>query len=80
MALRRCPGPQYGVVMRFGMRRVSPRKSFAAATTGKWKRQIKQAVIPGYGQPGMGLFRDPKRSVRGAVYRRTTFGWRDLFK
>ena len=33
--------------MKFGMRKPSPRRSFKARTTGKWKRQAKKALIPG---------------------------------
>lgn len=48
-----------------------------ARTTSKWKRQIKKAVIPGYGIKGIGLFRNPKKAVYNKVYRKTTF---DSFK
>ena len=34
--------------MRFGMRTPSIKKSIKARTTGKAKRAIKKAVIPGY--------------------------------
>ncbi|MFT0846876.1 hypothetical protein VR010_03885 [Actinomycetaceae bacterium L2_0104] len=66
--------------MKFGMRKPSPKRSFKARTTGKAKRAIKRATIPGYGKKGMGLLKDPKRSVKNAVYKRTTFGLGDLFK
>lgn len=36
--------------MKFGMRKPSVKKSFKARTTGKAKRQIKKALIPGYGK------------------------------
>lgn len=48
-----------------------------ARTTSKWKRQIKKAVIPGYGKKGIGLFRNPKKAVYNKVYRKTSF---DIFK
>lgn len=32
------------------MRKPSFKKSLKARTTGKWKRQIKKAIIPGYGK------------------------------
>lgn len=34
--------------MKFGMRTPSLKKSFKARTTGKAKRKLKKAVIPGY--------------------------------
>ena len=36
--------------MKFGMRKPSLKKSLKARTTGKAKRAIKKAVIPGYGK------------------------------
>lgn len=47
--------------MKMGMRKPSIKKSFKARTTGKAKRAIKKAVIPGYGKKGMGWVKDPKR-------------------
>ena len=66
--------------MRFGMRKPSITRSLKARTTGRAKRSVKRAVIPGYGKRGMGLIKDPKRSVKGAVYKRTTFSFWDLFR
>lgn len=66
--------------MKFGMRKPSVTRSLKARTTGRAKRSVKRAVIPGYGQRGMGLIKDPKRSVKNAVYKRTTFSIWDLFK
>ena len=36
--------------MRFGMRTPSIKKSIKARTTGKAKRAVKKALIPGYGK------------------------------
>lgn len=66
--------------MKFGMRKPSPRKSFKARTTGKAKRQIKKALIPGYGKKGTGWIKNPKRAAYNKVYRKTTFSFWDLFK
>ena len=66
--------------MKFGMRRPSWKKSLAAMTTGKYKRRMKRALYPFYGKRGMGFVHDPKRAVRGAIYRRTTFSLFDLMK
>ena len=40
--------------MRFGMRTPSLKKSIKARTTGKAKRAVKKALIPGYGRKGIG--------------------------
>jgi hypothetical protein len=66
--------------MKFGMRTPSIKKSISARTTGKAKRAIKKAIIPGYGKKGMGWLRDPKKAAYNKVYRKTTFGLKDLFK
>lgn len=66
--------------MKVGIRKPSPKKSFAARTTGKMKRRAKKAVNPFYGKKGMGFIKNPKRAVKGAVYRRTTVGVGDIAK
>ena len=66
--------------MRFGMRKPSVKRMIKARTTGQAKRAVKKAVIPGYGKRGMGFVKNPKRSVKGAIYRRTTFSVWDLFR
>ena len=60
--------------MKFGLRKPSWKKMLKARTTSKWKRQIKKAIIPGYGKKGIGLFRNPKKAIYNKVYRKTTFG------
>lgn len=66
--------------MKFGMRKPSIKKSFKARTTGKAKRKIKKALIPGYGKKGMGYINNPKKAVYNKVYKKTTFSFWDLFK
>lgn len=66
--------------MKFGMRKPSLKKSISARTTGKMKRKIKRSINPYYGKKGMGWVRNPKRALYNKVYRKTTFGWKDLFK
>lgn len=66
--------------MKFGMRKPSLKKSFKARTTGKAKRAVKKAVIPGYGKKGMGFIKNPSRSVKQKIYKKTTFSFWDLFK
>lgn len=66
--------------MKFGMRKPSLSKSLKARTTGKAKRAVKKAVIPGYGKKGAGLVKNPKKSAYNKVYRKTSFSIFDLFK
>ena len=62
--------------MKFGLRTPSWKKSFSARTTGRAKRAVKRALIPGYGKKGMGWLKNPKK----AAYHKTTFSLWDLFK
>lgn len=39
--------------MKFGMRKPSVKRSIKARTTGRAKRAVKKAVIPGYGKKGI---------------------------
>lgn len=66
--------------MKIGMRKPSIKKSIKARTTGKAKRAIKKAVIPGYGKKGTGVFKDSKKAVYNKVYKKTSFSIFDLFK
>jgi len=66
--------------MKFGMRKPSLKKSLKARTTGKAKRAIKKAVVPGYGKKGMGVIKDPKRAAYNKIYKKTSFSLFDLFK
>jgi hypothetical protein len=67
------------MIMKFGFRRPSLKRSISARTTGRLNRAIKRAIIPGYGRRGMGLLH-PKKALYNRVYRRTTFGLGDLIK
>lgn len=62
------------------MRKPSIKKSIKARTTGKAKRAVKKAVVPGYGKKGMGYVKNPKRAVKNKIYKKTTFGLSDLLK
>lgn len=66
--------------MKFGFRTPSIKRSISARTTGRAKRAIKRAIIPGYGRKGMGLLTNPKKSIYNNVYRKTTFGLGDIVK
>lgn len=59
------------------MRRRSFKKSFSARTTGKYKRRMKKALIPGYGKKGAGMLH-PKRQLYNRIYSKTTFDSRKL--
>ena len=56
--------------MKIGMRTPSPRRSLKARTTGKWKRQAKKALIPGYGKKGIGWVRNPRKAAYNNRQRR----------
>ena len=49
--------------MKFGVRTPSLKKSISARTTGRAKRSIKRALIPGYGKKGRGWITDPKKAI-----------------
>lgn len=66
--------------MKIGMRKPSIKRSIKARTTGKIKRKVKKAVIPGYGKKGTGWIKDPKKAAYNKLYNKTTFSWKDLFK
>ncbi|MEB5733449.1 hypothetical protein [Enterococcus hirae] len=66
--------------MKIGMRKPSIKKSISARTTGKAKRTVKKAVIPGYGKKGSGWIKNPKKATYNKVYKKTTFSFWNLFK
>lgn len=66
--------------MKFGMRKPNIKKSIKARTTGKLKRKIKSTINPFYGKKGMGFIKNPSRSIKNKIYRKTTFSLWDLFK
>lgn len=66
--------------MKFGLRTPSIKKSISARTTGRAKRAIKKALIPGYGKKGMGWLRNPKKAAYNRVYHRTSFGLGSILK
>lgn len=65
--------------MKYGLRTPSLKKSISARTTGRAKRAIKKALIPGY-EKGMGWIKNPKKAAYNKVYNKTSFGLSDLFK
>lgn len=66
--------------MKIGMRKPSIKKSIKARTTGKAKRAIKKAIVPGYGKKGTGIIKDPEKAIYNKVYEKTSFSIFDLFK
>lgn len=67
------------MIVKVGMRKPSWKKSLSARTKGQLTRKIKRAIVPGYGQRGVGWLH-PKRKLYNMVYRKTTFSFWDLFK
>ena len=74
------PDSRKRVIMKFGMRTPSLKHSLKARTTSKWKRQVKKAIIPGYGKKGAGWVKNPRKAAYNKVYRKTSFSFWDLFK
>ena len=66
--------------MKVGMRKPSLKKSLKARTTGRVKRAVKSTVNPFYGKKGMGFIKNPERSIKNSIYKKTTFSIWDLFK
>ena len=66
--------------MKFGLRTPSLTRSLKARTTGRLKRQVKRALIPGYGQKGMGYIKDHERAIKNKIYHKTTFSLWDVLK
>ena len=66
--------------MKFGMRKPSLKRSLKARTTGRAKRGVKKALIPGYGKKGMGWIKNPKKAAYNKIYKKTSFSLFDLFK
>lgn len=64
--------------MKIGVRTPNLKKSLKARTTGKVKRSVKRAVIPGYGKKGMGWVKNPKKAAYNKVYNKTTISVEDL--
>lgn len=61
------------------MRKPGIMKSIAARMRGKTTREVKHAVVPGYGKRGRDWLR-PKKKLYNKAYRKATFSIWDLFK
>lgn len=66
--------------MKFGVRKPSLKRSIKARTTGRAKRAVKKALIPGYGKKGAGWIKNPKKAAYNKIYKKTTFSIFDIFK
>ena len=66
--------------MKIGFRTPSLKRMMRARTTGRVKRIMKKSINPLYGKKGVGLITNPKKSLYNKVYRKTSFGLRDIFK
>lgn len=64
--------------MKVGFRTPNLEKSLKARTTGRLKRSVKRAIIPGYGKKGMGWITDPKKAAYNKIYSKTTVGVNDI--
>lgn len=66
--------------MKFGLRTPSLKRSLKARTTGRAKRAVKKALIPGYGKKGAGWIKNPKKAAYNKIYRKTSFSIWDILK
>lgn len=64
--------------MKFGLRTPNLKSSLKARTTGRVKRTVKKAIIPGYGKKGMGWVTNPKKAAYNKIYNKTTVGVGDI--
>lgn len=62
------------------IRKPSLKKSISARTTGRAKRAVKKAVIPGYGKKGTGWIKNPKKAAYNKVYNKTSISIFNIFK
>ena len=62
------------------IRKPSLKKSLKSRTTGKAKRAVKKAVVPGYGKKGMGWVKNPKKAAYNKVYNKTSVSIFDIIK
>lgn len=65
-------------MVKVGLRKPNLKTSLKARTTGRAKRAVRRAIIPGYGKKGMGWIKNPKKAAYNAVYSRTTVGVGDV--
>lgn len=63
--------------MKIGIRTPSISKTLRAKTTGRVKRAVKSGINPLYGKSGIGLIKNPAKSIKNRIYKRVTI---DLFK
>lgn len=66
--------------MKVGVRKPSIKKSISAKTKGKATRAIKKSISPTCGRKGIGIIKDPKKSMYNKVYNKTTIDIRGLSK
>lgn len=66
--------------MKFGLRKPSLKRSLKARTSGRAKRAVKKALIPGYGKKGSGWIKNPKKATYNKIYSKTSFSIWDIFK
>lgn len=66
--------------MKVGLRTPSIKKMVKGRTTARAKRTIKSSVNPLYNKTGMGVVNNPKKAVYNKVYKKTSFGLKDILK
>ncbi len=66
--------------MKFGFRTPSLKKMVKASTTGRVKRAMKKSINPIYSKKGIGFVTKPKKAVYNRIYKKTSFGLKDILK
>lgn len=58
-----------------GIRKRSYKKSWSAATSGRYTRMMKRMVNPLYGKKGIGYLKNPSKALKSSIYHSTTLGF-----
>lgn len=66
--------------MKVGIRKPNVKNMVKGRTTAKVKRAVKSELIPLYNQKGTGIVKNPKKAVYNKVYKKTSFGIKDILK
>lgn len=61
--------------MKFGVRKLSIKKSVSSRTVGKSKRKAIKSLSPTYGKKGIGAIKKPSRSTKNKIYNKATKGF-----
>lgn len=66
--------------MKYGIRKPNLKKRISSRTTSKAKRSIKRTINPLYEKKGVGIIKNPKKSVYNKIYNEMTTSVDDITK